>query len=107
MCRVFGSGAGKGVGGVYVRRILGLYMLSDSVCSSFAFSFPLVFSPSAFVSDHAPFEGLLSASVLTSGMSREDVSPVEKKSGRVCCIMYIARPNNIPYTKYGTMTIVT
>lgn len=97
MWSVFGRGVGSGVGGVYDRRTLGLYMLS---VSSSSFALPLPFAvpfglrrPSKDVTgrDHEDFVGA-GAEWETSGVSSEETSPVEKKSGRVCCKMYMARP---------------
>lgn len=57
-CRVLGNAGGKGAGGRYSKRMLGLYM---EISSS---SFPLV---------------------LLAKVSNDEMRPVEKNVGRVCC----------------------
>jgi hypothetical protein len=72
--RVFGKGAGRATGGVYDRRIFGLYIDSES----------------------SSYDWLSSGFALTMGidtegrgdpvvLSIEVISPVLKKSGRVVC----------------------
>jgi hypothetical protein len=79
--RVLGKGAGRAIGGVYDRRILGLYI--DSESSSYGW----------LSSGFALTIGIdLVGRGVPVALSIEVTSPVWKNVGRVCCRTYIARP---------------
>lgn len=82
-CRVFGNGAGNGVGGVYVRRTRGLYMAGASLQSSLDLAVSLsliVCHVSVGLTSDQDFCVEDGSPVVKSN---EETRPVWKKSGRV------------------------
>jgi hypothetical protein len=73
MCSVLGNGGGRAIGGVYERRILGLYI--DSRSSLY----------DMLSRGLAPTVGIdLDGRRVPVALSIEVISPVWKKPGRVC-----------------------